>query len=83
MENLQFFSFINSVIGAVVNIVLNLILIKKYGIVGAAWATVISYGCAAYLLNFAYPKTRSNFYRLSRTFNILRVVRVLKRGIYE
>ncbi len=83
VENLQFFSFINSVIGAVVNIVLNLILIKKYGIVGAAWATVISYGCAAYLLNFAYPKTRSNFYRLSRTFNILRVVRVLKRGIYE
>jgi len=83
VENLQFFSFINSVIGAVVNIALNLILIKKYGIIGAAWATVISYGCAAYLLNFVYPKTRNNFYRLSRAFNILRVAQVLKRGIYE
>jgi len=83
VENLQFFSFINCAIGAVVNIALNLILIKKYGIIGAAWATVISQGCAAYLLNFAYPKTRGNFYRLSRAFNILRVKQVLRHGMYE
>jgi O-antigen/teichoic acid export membrane protein len=82
-ENLQFFSFINSIIGAVVNIVLNLILIKRYGIIGAAWSTVISFGCAAYLLNFAYSKTRDNFYRISRAFNILRIKRILQHRIYE
>ena len=35
--------------GAIVNIGLNLILIPRMGLCGAAWATVISYACGGYL----------------------------------
>jgi O-antigen/teichoic acid export membrane protein len=82
-ENLQFFSSINTVIGAIVNIVLNLILIERYGIIGAAWATVISYGLAVYFLNAVYPKTRDNFQRLSRTFNVFRIAQRKRNGIHN
>jgi O-antigen/teichoic acid export membrane protein len=82
-ENLQFFSLINSAIGAIVNVVLNLILIRRYGIIGAAWATVISQGCASYLLNFVYTRTRSNFYRLSGAFNILRITKWVMQGMHK
>ncbi len=82
-ENLQFFSSINTVVGAVVNIVLNLILIERYGIIGAAWATVISYGLAAYLLNAVHPKTRDNFRRLSRTFNVFRIPQRIRNGLHH
>jgi len=82
-ENLQLFSFLNSIIGAVVNIVLNVILIERYGIIGAAWATIISYGCSAYFLNFAYAKTMDNFYRLSQPFNLFRITQRIRNGKYK
>ena len=71
-----------SVLGVVVNIVLNLFLIERYGIIGAAWATVISYGLAAYLLNDVHPKTRGDFRRLSRTFNVFRIAQRIMNGIH-
>jgi O-antigen/teichoic acid export membrane protein len=64
-ENLQKYSTINTVVGAIVNILLNLILIPLYDIYGAAIATVISYSIAAYFMNLAYSATRKNFYHLS------------------
>lgn len=70
-ENLQFFSTINTAIGAIVNIILNCLLIPKIGIVGAAWATLISYSCAAYLCLMLYKKTRTNFFYLSRSLLFL------------
>lgn len=80
-ENLQYYSFLYKILGAGLNIILNLILITRIGIIGAAWATIISYGCAAYLLNFAHTKTRNNFYRLTRTFNIFRIVKTFRNNI--
>jgi O-antigen/teichoic acid export membrane protein len=52
-----------SVIAAVVNIMLNIWLIPKYGMAGAAWATIISFGLqtwaiyliAVYVLPVPYP----------------------------
>lgn len=41
--------FTSTVIGAVINVLLNLILIKKIGILGAAVATLISYVCVWFL----------------------------------
>ena len=60
-ENLQIFSTINTTIGAIVNILLNYILIKNIGIEGAAWATLISYFIAAYFGLLFFKKTRINF----------------------
>lgn len=66
-ENLQIFFAINTSIGAIINIILNYILIKNVGVKGAAISTLISYFIAAYLsLSFFY-KTRMNFINLTKS----------------
>ena len=45
-ENKQRIVFLTNGVSLVINLVLNLILIKKMGIKGAAWATVISYSAS-------------------------------------
>ncbi len=52
------FSLITHGIGAVINVLLNLILIPKYQGLGAAWATLISYAFASYFALFFSVKTR-------------------------
>jgi Na+-driven multidrug efflux pump len=42
-ENFRKILFITSFVAMLGNVLLNLILIPKYGIVGSAWATFISY----------------------------------------
>jgi len=54
-ENLQRISLIRTSIGAALNIALNLVLIPRYGIVGSAWATLISQAFASYLA-YAFVK---------------------------
>ncbi len=66
-DNLQIFSTINTSIGAIVNIVLNYILIKSIGINGAAISTLISYFIAAYLCLSFFDKTRINFIQLTKS----------------
>ena len=56
-EGLTEFSFHRTLIGAVVNVVLNFILIPSCGGIGAAIATVIAYAIAAFLANGLNSKT--------------------------
>jgi O-antigen/teichoic acid export membrane protein len=72
VENLQRYTMINTTIGAIINIIINFILIPKIGVNGAAWATLISYFAAAYLFLFFPKKTRINFYALTKTIIISR-----------
>ncbi|MGD7035946.1 flippase [Methylotuvimicrobium buryatense] len=60
-ENKQKLISFNLVVGAVINVVLNLILINHYGLIGAAFATLISYFLAIYLGNAIFKGTRINF----------------------
>jgi O-antigen/teichoic acid export membrane protein len=56
-EHRNTLSLTMTVIGAVTNVGMNLVLIPKYGAVGAAIATVISYMVAAFLSNIVFaPK---------------------------
>ena len=73
-EGLQKYFTINTAFGAVANIFLNLLLIPRYGIYGAAIATVLSQALASYFMNFAFQRTRSNFYRLARSIDILHLL---------
>jgi O-antigen/teichoic acid export membrane protein len=50
-------AMIRTGVGAVVNIVLNIFWIPKYGIIGAAYATLIAYGITAFFI-LLIPKTR-------------------------
>jgi PST family polysaccharide transporter len=56
-EDLFVFSFVSHGVGAVMNVVLNLVLIPKYGAIGSAIATVISYAGASYLFTFCSRRT--------------------------
>ncbi len=67
-ENLEKFSSIRLVIGAIINITLNIFFIKWYGLIGAAYATLISYAISGYLVNALFTKTRENFYLQTRAF---------------
>ena len=44
VENKQILSLQRALLGSILNVVLNLLLIPNYGIIGVAWATVISCG---------------------------------------
>ena len=57
-EDLILFSLISNATGAIVNIVLNIILIPRAGAVGSAIATLISYSIAGLWATFFYHKTR-------------------------
>ncbi len=57
-EELTGFAFVFSTAGALMNVALNFWLIPKYQGMGAAIATVISYGFADYVMCFLYPPAR-------------------------
>jgi PST family polysaccharide transporter len=56
-EDLFMFSFVSHGVGALLNIVLNLVLIPHWGAIGSAVATVISYAGASYLFTFCSRRT--------------------------
>ena len=60
-EGLTQLAFRRTLMGAVVNVILNWLLIPAYAGVGAAVATVISYGISASLSNLFAQKTRKIF----------------------
>lgn len=70
VENLQRISFYRTLAGGIINIILNLILIPKITVKGAAIATVVSQLFAAYLFDLTNRKTFYIFYLKSRAFLI-------------
>ena len=69
-ENKQTLSLQRSVLGAVLNILLNLILIPHHGLIGAAVATIISHCFAVFFLDFMQVETRTMFYMKMNSINI-------------
>jgi PST family polysaccharide transporter len=63
VEQLQKISFYRCLIGLICNILLNLILIPRFGAMGAAIATVISYFMATYSIVF-FKSTRAHSFHL-------------------
>lgn len=57
-EGLQKFYLAATVVGAVANVLLNLVLIPRWGGLGAAYATVISYALAGWLASYFHPVAR-------------------------
>lgn len=60
-ENLQIHLFWRTLIGLIINIILNYFLIAKYGIGGAAIATLISQAVVSYFSDFFNKKTKKTF----------------------
>jgi len=77
-EKLYKLSFYSTFLGAVCNILINLILIPIYGIAGAAFATIFSYFFVAYLSNLLFKETRKLFFMQIKSFNIFRILKEMK-----
>lgn len=61
-EGLQILSLYRTVAGAVVNVVLNLVLIPVMGIYGAALSTLVSYAVSGLFADLFYEETRDMFW---------------------
>jgi Na+-driven multidrug efflux pump len=69
-ENKTRFLMIATSLGALVNVTLNLALIPSYHSVGAAWATVISYGVSTYISCLLAKEYRLVFKVLSKGYAV-------------
>ena len=68
VENLQIYRLLFTLCGLLFNILLNFIFIKRYGLFGASFASVVSMSLPGYFLLFCHSKTKSVFYDLTRSF---------------
>lgn len=66
-EGLQIFQLYKTLLGAFINIALNFIFIPKYGIIGAAIATVLTQSIATLFFDLSTKKTRAVFFMKLRT----------------
>ena len=79
-ENQQLISLQRTALGAAVNVLLNIVLIPMLGVVGAAWATLISYAVAAMLSDAMQHATRDMFMMKLKSFSLLSSIDRLTRS---
>jgi PST family polysaccharide transporter len=77
-ENLTKLSLFRSTVGAIVNVVLNSVLIPIYGPIGTAIAAVVSYMFSAYLLNVVTARTRRIFFCQTSSFLFYKHLRFIR-----
>jgi polysaccharide transporter, PST family len=70
-EDLAFFTLSRTIMGAILNIILNIILIPRYTGVGAAVATLISYSFANVFANLMNQKTHKLFWIQLKSLNMI------------
>lgn len=73
-ENLQLLSFFRTFSGGIINVVLNIIFIRQYGMYGAAISTLISYAFAGYFFDLFHKKTRSMFFLKSKSIFFRKII---------
>jgi PST family polysaccharide transporter len=78
-ESLYKFDMVSNMSAAIANVLLNLFFIPRYGIIGAAWATLISYFLTFVGTSFLHPATRGIFRMQVRSLLLLDVKRFLSR----
>jgi O-antigen/teichoic acid export membrane protein len=75
IENRQILSLQRTGAGAFVNIGLNLILIPAFGLLGAAWATVISQATAGLFYDVIQSQTRGMYHMKMKSLNLFGAIR--------
>lgn len=76
-ENRQILGFQRTLLGLIINIVLNFILIPKFGVIGAAVATLCGQIAAAWLFDFLQSSTRCVFFMKAKSFNLIKTYKNL------
>ena len=65
-----------SIIAAATNVVANLILIPKYGMIGACYASLLSYGISAYFATWFFPDLWKLNRLMTRSLFLLRIRKI-------
>jgi PST family polysaccharide transporter len=64
-EDLYMFSLFTHGSGAVLNVILNFVLIPKYGAIGAALSTLVAYSSSSYICLLPFARTRPMFHKMT------------------
>lgn len=78
IKNYQNLYLIRTLVGACLNIILNIVLIPDLGAIGAAIATVISYGFSAFISDLFSTRTHHLFRMKMNSLNFFKIVPSLK-----
>jgi len=73
-ENLQRIATYKLFLGMISNIVLNYLFIPKHGIVGAAFATIISQAISVFFSPFLFKKLRPSFYMMFKSLSLTSII---------
>lgn len=64
INGMQKYSMYSTAVGSITNIILNLLFIPSFGIVGSAFATLISYSVSGFFIYLLFKETRQLFFIL-------------------
>lgn len=81
LENKQLLAFYRTLLGAIANILMNIILIPLYGEIGAAIATLIAICCASFLFDSFSRQTRQIFWLKLSTLNFVKTASLLRYNL--
>ena len=81
LKNCQMISLYRTIFGCIINILLNLILIPRYGIIGAAYSTIITLFIAVFIYYLLHKETRDIF--ITQLFGILTFFYIKKISLSE
>jgi Na+-driven multidrug efflux pump len=70
-------SMLRTAMGALINIILNVFWIPKYGITGAAMATLVAYACSTFWI-LLIPKTRHQGIMMLKSLLLITLYQKLK-----
>ena len=77
-EDLQKYRFYNNIIGIILNIILNIILIPKYGIAGAAVATLLTQSLGPWVFSFLWKPLRPSTWAMIKSINFMYLINIRK-----
>jgi len=83
VEHKQMVALVFRVIGAILNVGLNLLLIPRYGPVGAAWATLASYTVPVCLISFFDPLIKTTMIMTFKAYFLPIRLLLYRKAIYE
>lgn len=71
-------NFYKTLIGLIINVILNIILIKKYGVLGSAIATLITQWLALFIIDFFIKEYREQAFIQLKSFNPYNLYKILR-----
>ncbi|NRQ42231.1 flippase [Rheinheimera sp. YQF-2] len=79
-ENLQKYAFWFLFVGLIVNVIGNSYWIPKYGIEGAAYASVIAQAAGTFVCPLIFTKTRKSFFMMVKAITFFSIYESVKKG---